>query len=538
MEAVLCLHDRQSDALRSPATEILYGGAAGGGKSHLLRAAALVWSLKIPGLQTYLFRRVGSDLIKNHMQGPQGFPALLAPWTDAGLARIRHTRNSIDFANGSRISLCHCQHEKDMYKYQGAEMHLLLVDELTHFTREMYVYLRGRVRLSGLALPDDLGLFLTPEPAPGGMPQDRPQRILDTSRNEASPEHAPLGSANTASAKKPPDASSNGPSANHSSHGPAPRPEELFPRVIACSNPGGVGHNWVKAAFIDNARPYEIRRMPASEGGMARQYIPARTSDNPSLLKADPGYLDRLEGLGNPALVRAMKLGDWDIVAGGAFDDLWNRDVHTLPPFDIPTSWRIDRSFDWGSSRPFSAAWWAESDGSECLINGQPRHFPRGTLFRIAEYYGWNGSPNQGCKLPAIEAARRLRETEAVLFPSRAVHPGPADSAIYAADNASSIAADMERAGVAWTAADKRPGSRKAGFQALRARLSAALAASSGGEDPALYVFNTCSHFIRTVPVLPRDARDPDDVDSAAEDHCYDDARYRVMEKRRFVRAD
>ena len=458
METVLTLHKRQTQALQTPATELLFGGAAGGGKSHLLRVAAIAWCFEIPGLQVYLFRRVSNDLVKNHIEGPSGFPALLAPFIDGKHVKVNFSDSTVEFWNKSKIFLCHCQHEKDMFKYQGPEMHVLMVDELTHFTAKIYYYLRGRVRMTGVALPD--------------------------------------------------------------------RHKGRFPRILCGSNPGGIGHNWVKADFIDGAAPLQLRRMPRRDGGMLRQYIPALLSDNPSLLESDPEYMDRLEGLGDPALVRAMKEGDWDIVSGGAFDDLWRRDAHILPRFEIPASWRLDRSFDWGSSRPFSVGWWAESDGTECEIAGQKRHFPRGTLFRAHEYYGWNGTPNEGCKMLAVDVAKEILRIEREVFPERKVHPGPADAAIYAVENGTGIAQDMERVGVRWTVADKRPGSRKSGFEALRKRLKACLRKPM--EEPGLFVTENCGHFIRTIPVLPRDARDPDDIDTGAEDHVYDECRYRI----------
>lgn len=151
-ELNLHLHAKQGEALNTEATEVLYGGAAGGGKSHLMRVAAIIWASMIPGLQVYLFRRIRDDLVKNHMEGPKGFRAMLAPWVAAGLVNI--VEDEIRFWNGSKLYLCHCKDEKDIYKYQGAEIHVLIIDELTHFTESMYRFLRNRVRMVGIVLPD------------------------------------------------------------------------------------------------------------------------------------------------------------------------------------------------------------------------------------------------------------------------------------------------------------------------------------------------------------------------------------------------
>lgn len=451
------LHEKQGVALQSRATEILYGGAAGGGKSHLERAAAVVWCVAIPGLQVYFFRRMYPDLLDNHMSGPHSFPILLAPFIERGMARIDWGKLEIKFANGSTIHLRHCQYPKDVYKYQGAEMHVLIIDELTQWERQMYTFLRSRVRMVGVVVPLAL--------------------------------------------------------------------QGLFPRILLGANPGGIGHNWVKADFVTISRPFEIKRMPSKEGGMLRQYIPAKMEDNPALMRDDPEYEAKLEGLGDPALVKAMRSGDWDIVAGGMFDDLWDKNIHVIEPFPIPKSWRLDRSFDWGSSKPFSVGWWAESDGTH-----MPGHktFPRGSLIRIDEWYGWNGTPNEGTKMLAVDIAKGIVGRQKMRWAHYSIHPGPADSSIYAVENGTSIADDMSKHGVTWTEANKSPGSRKNGWEKMRAMLKAAK--ESRPEEPGLWVFDTCvDGFIRTVPVLPRDARKRDDVDTASEDHTGDETRYKVL---------
>jgi hypothetical protein len=222
------LHPKQWIAFLTQATEVLFGGAAGPGKSHLMRIAAVVWCSNIPGLQVYLFRRIREDLYKNHLEGPKGFRALLAIWTFTGWCRI--VGDEIRFWNGSVIYLCHCKAESDVYKYQGAEIHVLLIDELTHFTEKMYRFLRGRVRMVGMKLPVEY-----------------------------------IGK---------------------------------FPRILCAANPGNIGHLFVKTTFIAGSVAMTIRKMPPAEGGMLRQYIPARLEDNPSMMQDDPTYEDKLAGPG------------------------------------------------------------------------------------------------------------------------------------------------------------------------------------------------------------------------------------------------
>lgn len=454
----ITLHTRQADALQCGATEILYGGAAGGGKSHLMRALALLVCASVPGVQVYLFRRHYADLYKNHMEGPSGFPTMLQPL--GRCARINESKNFIAFGNGSKIHLCHLQHRKDLNNYHGAEMHLLLMDELTHFVDAEYRFLRNRVRLGGLQVP-------------------------------ANPLNLRL------------------------------------PMIVGGSNPGNIGHNWVKRTFVDHG-PWHKHQAPSDEGGMVRCFIPSRVEDNPTLLAHDPGYLDRLSGLGDPALVKAMREGDWNIVAGGALDDVWSDEL-IVPRFRVPAGWRIDRSFDWGSSHPFSVGWWAEANGEEVTINGQPWAFPRGTLIRIHEWYGTRkAGSNDGIKLSASEIAEGIKAREqhmlAAGWIAGKVRPGPADGQIYQVtqSDTDTIAAKMARHGITWTRADKSPGSRINGLELVRERMRC-------DEGPGLYFMEHCRAAISTLPILPRSQSHPEDVDSAAEDHIYDEVRYRVL---------
>lgn len=445
------LHPKQGLALTTEANEILYGGAAGGGKSYLMRAAAIMWCAAIPGLQVYLFRRIREDLVKNHMEGPKGFRAVLAGWSACGFVTI--VEDEIRFWNGSKIYLCHCKDEKDVYKYQGAEIHVLLIDELTHFSDSMYRFLRNRVRMVGVDVPE------------------------------------------VYSGK--------------------------FPRILCGANPGNIGHQWVKATFIDGVQALTIRHMGPSEGGMRRQFIPARLNDNPSMAKDDPGYEDRLSGLGSDALVRAMKDGDWDIVEG-AFFDCWNSALHVMRPVPLPTHWMRYRSMDWGSASPFSVGWQAvATDAWYHPLDGFL--VPRGSIIRYREWYGCvPGKANVGLKLTAEQVAEGIRTREA----GETIDFGVLDPAAFASDGGPSIADRMAGQRVYFNPADnKRVSQRGAlgGWDQVRARLI-------GDEGrPTLYVFSTCLDLIRTLPALQHDKNRPEDLDTHMEDHAADDLRYACM---------
>lgn len=300
----------------------------------------------------------------------------------------------------------------------------------------------------------------------------------------------------------------------------------------ASGNPGGPGHNWVKARYVDPAPPYTPFYDEAQKTW--RVFIPATLDDNKILQQNDPDYWSRVEAAANGRedLIKAWRWGLWDIVAGGMFDDLWKIPIHVIEPFPIPSCWYIDRAFDWGSSKPFSVGWWAESDGTRAP-NG--RTYPRGTLFRFAEWYGWNQKPNEGLKMLAVDVAKGIVELEKKFRDAKlitgAVKKGPADTSIFDVENGNCIAKDMAAHKVEWSEADKSPGSRKTGWEKMRTRLKACL--ETPMEEPGLFIFSNCRQFIRTVPVLPRDEkRDPDDVDSNSEDHVGDESRYRILDKR------
>jgi hypothetical protein len=302
----------------------------------------------------------------------------------------------------------------------------------------------------------------------------------------------------------------------------------------ATTNPWGIGRIWVKRYFVDPAPPGMII---TNKEGEQRVRIHGTIYENKALLAADPDYIKRLKSIKDQAKRKAWLLGDWNIPIGGPLDECWDEVRHVIEPFEIPNTWYLDRSFDWGSAKPFSVGWWAESDGSDIkTANGTTRSFPRGTLFRIYEYYGWNGNENEGCGKLAIDIAKDIKKIEAseqfkkIAGNNFTMHIGPADTSIFTKSNGVSIAKDMTKEGVLWKKADKSPGSRIQGLEKFRRLLSNAIKIPI--EEPGLFVFSNCRDFIRTVPSLPRDPRNPEDIDSSTEDHIYDETRYRILKKR------
>ena len=266
--------------------------------------------------------------------------------------------------------------------------------------------------------------------------------------------------------------------------------------IRAATNPGGIGHGWVKERFITAAPPMtpietsmdvigpDGKKMNVSR---KRIFVPSTVFDNQALLDNNPEYIASLSMM--PEAERnALLYGSWDSFDGQVFRE-WRNDpahyddqrwTHVVQPFRIPGHWRIFRGFDFGYAKPFSVGWYAADED--------------GRLYRIAEYYGCTGTPNTGIRINPVEIA------------------------------AESVAAMMERPPnlVYWTGGDN---TRLAGKMQFHYRL-----AFDGDGRPMFQVFDTCKHFIRTIPNLVYDDKHVEDIDTDQEDHIYDECRYVLME--------
>lgn len=306
-------------------------------------------------------------------------------------------------------------------------------------------------------------------------------------------------------------------------------------RIRATANPLGIGHAWVKKRFqLGGSNHTRI----IDEGGLRRCAIFGFLEENKILLKSDPLYRQKIIASckGNPLYVKAWLYGSWDVTAGGMFDDLWTPSIHVVQPFIVPPSWRIDHSFDWGSSKPFSLGIWGQSDGSDYEdINGDWHSTVRGDLYRIGEWYGGDPEePNVGLKLLSPQIAEGVIEREIAMGIYDRVLPGPADPSIFTETDGKSIAGTMSQIvrvhgkqykGPTFTRADN---SRIAGWARVRDMLFNAKPGPEGMRElPGLFATNNCAKFLELFPVTLRDPDKPDDVDTNSEDHLQDEMRYR-----------
>ena len=284
-----------------------------------------------------------------------------------------------------------------------------------------------------------------------------------------------------------------------------------FPkRIYYTCNPGGPGHGYIKRLFID-------RRYLPGEDAEDYAFIPARVTDNRALLAAQPDYLKQLQSL--PQRLRAAWLeGKWDVFEGQFFPEFTDdpehyadrRFTHVIEPFDIPRSWRVYRSYDFGYAKPFSCAWWAVDHD--------------GVIYRILELYGCTDNPDEGVRWTPERQFARIRriEDEHPWLKGRTIH-GVADPAIWDTSRGESIYETALRYRIYFQKGDNR---RIPGWMQMHYRLS-----FDDEGYPGMYVFSTCAAFIRTVPQLRYSSAEVEDLDTRQEDHAADESRYFCMSR-------
>lgn len=313
---------------------------------------------------------------------------------------------------------------------------------------------------------------------------------------------------------------------------------------IGVTNPHGAGHNWVKKRAVDPGPPGTIVRtedtvyLPDEEGEYHERKISTELVRIEApfagsyLEKHDPNYMARLLVGKAKHIKEAWGRGGWDITSGGMFDDLWSRGIHALPAFDIPLSWKIIRAYDHGQSHPFSFGLWAIADDTNVTMpDGTVRSFTNGTLIRIREFYGTTGKDNEGLRWTSNAIGEKIRQKEDAWGLHARVGKGPADGIWVNGDDGTAISDTFADWGIRFKKPRKEPGSRVAGWEQIRSRLESAL--KYPPEGPALYVFEReCPHFLRLMPLMQRDDKNLDDIDTDSEDHIADEMRYVALERK------
>ena len=434
----------------SKANEILYGGAAGGGKTKAIVMDALFRCLKWPNTVAVVFRRSYRELEDTDIKEAQAsYPENLASY-NAG-------RHEFKLVNGSKILFRHCENEADRFKYSGLEAQFMYFDELTTFTQVIYDFLKTRLRAK-----KSLG---------------------------------------------------------------------VVPIVRSASNPGNIGHGWVKKEFVD-AGPYmEIREQEIYSEALHKtkkirtQYIPSLATENPYITD---DYIFELEQKPD-ALRRALLNGDWDSFEGQVFtefvndpkhyeDRLW---THVIAPFEIPPHWPRYMSFDYGYSEPFAVQWWAIAPG----VDGKGS----GIAYLYREWYGCvPRKADTGIKLTPVQIADGILEREEKEISENIRVIRTADPSIFDKSRGFSVADQMapgyqgRTKGVLFNKGDN---TRIAGKMEVHERLR-----FDEKGRPGMYIFSDCYDWIRTVPNLPYDEKKREDVDTDAEDHDYDATRYFLMD--------
>ena len=429
----------QTNFLSAAEREVLYGGAAGGGKSYAMLADPL-HGLNDPNFSGLLVRHTTEELRELIQKSQELYPKAVPgiKWSERKSQWIS--------PRGGRLWMSYLDKDMDVTRYQGQAFNWIGFDELTQWpTPYAWDYMRSRLRS---AHSSNLGLYMR-----------------------------------------------------------------------GTTNPGGAGHQWVKKMFIDPAPSGEAFWATNIETGdtitfpkghskegqplFKRRFIPASLFDNPYL--ADTGDYEAML-LSLPEHQRKQLLeGNWDINDGAAFPE-FNRRIHVMEPFDIPDSWPKFRACDYGYGSYTGVLWFAVSPSEQLVV--------------YRELY---------CsKVTAFDLADMVLEAEAN---DGTIRYGVLDSSLWhkRGDTGPSLAEQMNMKGCRWRPSDRSRGSRVAGKNEIHRRLQV----DEFTEEPRLVFFSTCTNTIAQIPSIPLDKKNPEDVDTNAEDHLYDALRYGIMTRPR-----
>lgn len=285
--------------------------------------------------------------------------------------------------------------------------------------------------------------------------------------------------------------------------------KELVPQVFCTTNPGGIGHGWVKARFVDVASPNTPYLDPIS--GQSRIYIPATIDDNPSLTLNDPAYVKQLDALKSTdvELWKAWRMGDWNTFAGQFFKE-FKLDQHVCKYYFPFKSNVIVAGLDWGRTDPFATEFTEIK-----TVEFEGKKFFRATTF--AEVYGTDKMPKEWGEIIEQTISNynlTLDDLSWVRCDNQIFNPG-LDKSKSIADQF--IDYDEKYRTLLKPASKERIG----GWENLHNWLSIA-----PDGLPYWQIASNCINLIRTLPALVHDENKVEDVDQTGEDHAPDSVRY------------
>ncbi len=269
-------------------------------------------------------------------------------------------------------------------------------------------------------------------------------------------------------------------------------PGVVNPKFVAATNPGGIGHGWVKKLFVD--------RMSDDPEQDRFFYVHANVYDNKYV---SPTYVKQLESL--PERKRKAYLeGSWDLFEGQFFSE-WNPNLHVIPSFIPRKPSVIVGGLDWGRAKPFAF----ELEIIEKIITDEYPDFYRAKTF--LEVYGTEKSPSEWSEIIEEKLdffGLTIKDIKSVRCDNMIFNKGQ--------DMSKSIADQFYDANPDWRG-KLLPASkdRAGGWEILRHWLSLA-----PDDLPYWQVAKNCTNLIRTMPLQVYDENIPEDIDTEGEDHC------------------
>jgi len=503
------LHAIQGIALgfNSKANRVLFGGAAGGSKSHAIRALSLIECYYLEQAQVYLIRSNFGALKSNHIEGPTGYSAMIAPLVKKGICTpvkaVKEGGWQIRFHhNGSVLHMNQLSHKGHLDKFQGAEITSLFVDESTQLEYSWIEFLISRLRINNTVKM----------PEPFWWRDDNGDVIYRYKSNG----DVELYSDGT------------------------PMEQTSYPRSMLTCNPVGASLQEHYNKFIENKEPFKIYHNKQTQE--YSQFIPAKVTDNPSLPES---YMASLRSL-PPDLKVALLEGKWMTSFGSFFFEIFREYIHIIKDDELSKEAikysYLSYGYDHGTSTPFAVEYHAEINACQLhRIDGNLINVPHGTVIAMDELYGikdkkWNKGINWGAA--DISEAIHQKNDSIIRKYNRfgpdtqgCPVPGRADKEIFPEKpDQRSVAAIFKENGVDFIPSSKGPGSIASGLNEWTEMLQAA---TRGDLSQRHFYFleGTCEWVQKEMNNSVRDILRPKQFTKESVDHACDATRYQLYQR-------